>query len=398
MSKIKKGDRLKFKDYEAFEENQKPILKAGDEIVVDELVGEDELQVHLVRDPSVKETVFLTEVQVAEVAPGKAMHIVPAKVMVKNKGKAAQEAPASKKAAVKAKKDPAPKPEKKTKTAKAKKASTPPATEEKKTEEPSGKKDEDPHQEEQLVVLPPEAYSESIRKVIKSGKSALSAAKDMVHRIGENYWDLGGVLSYINRNQSYKEIEVNGETPYSGKAGFADYVEKELGMQYRKAMYYIAIHESFAPLGVDAEKIVSIGWSKVKELAGVVTKKNVNKWLKLAESSTREELKDAIIKSQVEAGEGGGEVVPSSTRTTKTRFTFSLFADNGKLVEQALQQAREIIGSEDTSVGLVHIVSEWLAFQEPGAQTVPLDKALEAMEARYGQVDMAKTCRKRYEK
>ena len=83
---------------------------------------------------------------------------------------------------------------------------------------------------------------------------------------------IGGVLSKYNKEQWYKP---DYET-------FRAFVEGEHGMNYRKAMYFIEIYESLAESGVPWEKVKDLGWTKVKELASILTLENVDQWVETA--------------------------------------------------------------------------------------------------------------------
>ncbi len=74
-----------------------------------------------------------------------------------------------------------------------------------------------------------------------------------------------------------------------GKRGFEDYIEKELGVKYRKARYLINIYDYFTALGIDETKLGQMGWSKAKELVGKATKENFDELVEFANNHTRDE-------------------------------------------------------------------------------------------------------------
>jgi len=91
-----------------------------------------------------------------------------------------------------------------------------------------------------------------------------------------------------------------------GYDSFGDYVEKELGMHRRKAERLRNIGQMLSVhlAGIDPEtkqRIVSLGWSKLRELTRIwfqkADKKTVNKWLDLAEKSSYPQLLHAIGKA-----------------------------------------------------------------------------------------------------
>ena len=362
MSKIKIGSVVTFNGYENLDEGQDPVFEEGDKLKITKVIDDETYEATKVNDSKTKDSVFVEEVTLDESSEDSAP------LPKIRKGKASdEEAPPADNG-------------KKAKVAKVKEKKVPKAP-----------------AEEELEVLPADSYSEGVQKVIKSDNSALKAAKSLVDKIGENFWTLGGVLSFIRRHKSFKTLKDEEDNLlYDGKNGFANYVDTELGIQYRKAMYYIDIHEKFAPLGIDETRLLSIGWSKVKELTNVVTSKNVEKWLKKAEELGREDLQAEISTSRVKAGERG-EVDPSAKTVKMTKLTFKLFEDQGKVALEAIEQAKEACGG-DENAAFAHIVSEWLSLNSGDAAAVSIDDAFTTIENRYGLNEVKKYVTGHYKK
>ena len=372
------GQILEFKGYTSLSEGQEEILEAGAIVKVVEVQEDDSYFVALLSDAGVVDSAFDTELE-ATPASTKAEADFNKPAPAPKKGK---KAPAATKP-----KGKAPGTKSQTKVERAEKVV---AKIEKKEAKEAG---------EELEVLPPDAYSESVRKVTKTGASALKAAKGLVEKIGGDFWVLGGVLSFIRRNKSFLGMKDGAGAPlYDGNKGFASYVLAELGMEYRKAMYYIQIHETFAPLGIDESRLSGIGWSKVKELTYVVDEANVNDWLDRAEEMGRDDLKAEIKTSLVKAGEHGtGVTAPSGEKVAMTKLAFRLFADQGTVAVEALEAAKIAIGSEDDNAAFAHILSEWLSMNSEVAP-IPLEAAIETLEGRYGEEEVAAFCEGKYAK
>ena len=203
---------------------------------------------------------------------------------------------------------------------------------------------------------------------------ALTAAKQLVQQQEETYFALGGVLNHIYTEGTFKLAG------YEGKRGFETYVETELGVAYRKAMYLIGIYTYFRSLGVDEKRLAEIGWSKAKELVGVATPENFDDYVNFAADHSREELKAHIASGTTSAGDGTG-----TTRIEKKRFNFVLHGDAAVGVERALNAAQaEIEGEPQNKLSMAFemIVTEW-AMTKEGVE-VSLEDALVAVEPRFG--------------
>jgi len=90
------------------------------------------------------------------------------------------------------------------------------------------------------------------------------------------FFKLGGVLSLVQANGWYQ--------PYGS---FREFVEKEHGLHYRKATYWIEIYNRLSNSGVPWAKVSKLGWTKLKEIARVLTAENVVEWVRSPSSRTR---------------------------------------------------------------------------------------------------------------
>lgn len=77
--------------------------------------------------------------------------------------------------------------------------------------------------------------TESVTNILNESDDAVAAAKSLVEQGERTDYTLGGVLHHIYSEGIHKGV-VNEQTgdAYEGKRGFADFVEKELGVQYRR--------------------------------------------------------------------------------------------------------------------------------------------------------------------
>lgn len=200
---------------------------------------------------------------------------------------------------------------------------------------------------------------------VSSELSALDAetAETEIDRLqseGElNNFKLGGVLYFVNANSWFAE---------QGFESFKAYCEERHGVQYRKAMYLIKIYEELTESGVDYGQIAHLGWTKIKELAPVMTEDNVDEWIGIAEDLNVIQLQ-AYIKDKLKEGDDDNgdedDDTPAKPKASKeaakklTTMTFKLHEDQREVVENALDQAK---ADQDTDVDAVALEAICLSY------------------------------------
>ena len=363
------GQKVRFKGYsQKLEKGQKAIFTDGEIVEVTNVEDPDNILCKsiLTGDPGYAFDSELEEVSDEEIEEAEQNAAKPAKAektpkLKKGKAPAAAEAP-----------------EKSAKTKKVKAEKVPKA----------------PKQEEELEILPPESYSDSVQKATKTDAKAIETARTLTDKIEQTFWVLGGVLSVIRRRKSFQSLLDEDEKPlYTGKRGFANFVEQELDLHYRRALYYAEIHEAFAPLGIDEERILALGWSKLKTLSRVVNAKNVSKWLEKAESSNRDSLEAEVTTSLQKVSKGEtSEHTPTTVK--RTSFKFVQHEAQAATTLEALEAAKTIIGKDDNNEAFAHIVNEWFSLQ--GASKMPVETAIAALENAYGVAALVPALKKAY--
>jgi len=98
---------------------------------------------------------------------------------------------------------------------------------------------------------------------------------------------LGELLFHVVTKKLYRRIGKGYET-------FKEYVEEELDYSFRSAQYLAAIYWWFsvqlAARPDLAERVETLGWTKARELIGIVDVDNADEWFELASKSTKTEL------------------------------------------------------------------------------------------------------------
>ena len=114
-------------------------------------------------------------------------------------------------------------------------------------------------------------------------KQALELVGTLAEQTEVTFFKLGGVLSVIQANGWF--------APYNS---FREFVEKKHGIHYRKAVYWTDIYNKLAEAKVPWDKVKYIGWTKLKEIAGVITTDNVDEWVKIAKENNTISLIETV--------------------------------------------------------------------------------------------------------
>jgi hypothetical protein len=184
-----------------------------------------------------------------------------------------------------------------------------------------------------------------------SQKKAFELVGELVDTGGVNDFRLGGVLARI---QSQAETE-GGEEWLNGHASFKELLDKEFSIQYRKAMYLIEIYTALVEKQIPWDLVKDVGWTKLKDLAKVLTAKNVESWVVKAKKLTVMQLQEVIRKAQSK----GGDASEKDTSAVTT-LTFKLHKDQKESIREALDKAKEETHTAVDTVALHNICQAYL--------------------------------------
>jgi len=169
---------------------------------------------------------------------------------------------------------------------------------------------------------------------------------DLVER---SYMEIAGLLYRSFTEGWYKEW---------GFQDWESYVVTEVGYSLRKAQYLMKIFHWCCVEQKDEKllnKLEEIGWSKAKALTGVVTSNNVDKFVEKAKNLTVEEFEEVVKKTTKKS-------TPNPEKQEQvTRLTFSLFDDQLKSVEEAIDKAKELGKTDKPGHALSLICLSYLA-------------------------------------
>lgn len=188
-----------------------------------------------------------------------------------------------------------------------------------------------------------------------------------------------------------------------GYESFSQYAEEELGLKRRKAerLRQIWMHVEVRLEGrIDRRlkaRLYNLGWTKVREIVPLLTPQNFEKWVTLAEDSSyavltaetkafRERVEEARILREKKRLFGETEETDDYTEEEELLdrvaldplalkmkvSTFGLMEEQHTTVEQALDQAARVTGSDKRSRNLSLICLDFMANTDLGKN---LDKA-----------------------
>lgn len=191
--------------------------------------------------------------------------------------------------------------------------------------------------------------------------------REAIQRVENSYFDCAEALHAVYEKAAYvdwigpiREPPVNddedGKIVTRKYKTFKEYAENEVGVSGRKADYLVSIHRFFV-INLKMEealigRLKSLGWSKCKELIGVVDLKNADEWIEKAESMTVTQLAE-----ECRAAMKGGQSPPSEV----TRKSFTLMDDQIEIVDEALKHAGTISDSDKDGNLLTLVCQGYLA-------------------------------------
>lgn len=206
---------------------------------------------------------------------------------------------------------------------------------------------------EEALVDPIEEVAKAVLSL--APEDALVELLNNVNNVDYNYLKVGGVLSRIQEEKWWMEW---------GKISFNEFVTTSLAYKPRKALYLISIYNDLVDCGVPHTKFEGLPWTILKEISSVVTKENVDEWVKYAKTLTLLQLQETVAKHK--AGTLDKSSVEAEPSTTVS-MSFKVHTDQKETIEQALDKAKHEAGTEFPGVALEAICLHYLA----GGKTKP---------------------------
>ena len=192
---------------------------------------------------------------------------------------------------------------------------------------------------------------ETVKEISALDKeTALQVVPTLIDSMGFANFKLGGVLSAIQDNDWWTD---------SGYAKFKEFIPGEFGLHYRKALYLIKIYDALVEADIPWSKVSGLGWSKLKDLADILTPENVDEWVAKATDMTILQLQEAI--KAYKAGELSADGTTDPDSSGVTTITFTVHPDQKETIIEAIDQAKEDADTEFKGVALEAICLNFLA-------------------------------------
>jgi hypothetical protein len=194
------------------------------------------------------------------------------------------------------------------------------------------------------------------------------------HQIVEqSYVDLAKLLAEAYHKEFYLEW---------GFADFKEYCDAELDVQYRKAMYLVEVADCIKKYKIPIKDVEKLGWTKMKDLATVITEENLKEWIAKAKELSSRELTEQVKISRQEDGEGRGAV----PQVTTMKFTMGEAEAN--VITEALEEAKKLLEGGDSAqqsvLALEMICQDWLEAKGAVPERTRLSDHLKYLERIYG--------------
>jgi len=190
---------------------------------------------------------------------------------------------------------------------------------------------------------------------------ALNMLESLAENIEVNYFKMGGVLKLVNDNSWFE-----------GYPSFDEFVFERFGFQGRKARYLIQIYDNLVTKQIPWDKVSHLGWTKLKDLAPILTPENVDEWVAKAEKVTVLELQ-ALLKAGQPSGEGDKS---AKTSDDVVKMAFKFKTDQAEVVQQALAKAKGELHTEFDTVAMENICAGYVGGNTAVAKPFDLDTVI----------------------
>jgi hypothetical protein len=190
---------------------------------------------------------------------------------------------------------------------------------------------------------------------------------------------------YIYLCKLLHEAQRDNLFSYWGYETIQQYAYEELGFKERKTFYFISLGRKLEDLGVSSEKLQGIGWTKAKEIIPVLTAENADDWFNAAATSRTKKLIEDVKKARygddVEDDNDGYDIVDRQPAGDDTEYgddtedyagvkkddslishklIFLVQKEEGKIITDAVETAKKLIGTSNPTNALELICQDWL--------------------------------------
>jgi hypothetical protein len=175
----------------------------------------------------------------------------------------------------------------------------------------------------------------------------------------ESCWfELGKILEEIFEGRYYIPL---------GYTNWKDFCEVALGpldLKWRAIDYLRMTRKKCDEVGIGREIAGEIGWSRLKEIIPVVTRKNRDHWIDVAR---RKETTVQVLNAKVRVARG--KITEEESKIIPEKMLFALFKEQKEIVELALDVASKVAASDKNGYLLADVICpSFLAEYPVGAE------------------------------
>lgn len=197
-----------------------------------------------------------------------------------------------------------------------------------------------------------------------SSSELRNKALDLRSRINRAAIELAEVLHAIYHGEKWRDF---------GFETFADYVEAELEVGYRSAMYSVKIISTMKEHNISMEQAKLLGWGRLRAILPHITAHNVGSLLDMATSRSVRQIENELAES--------GVTVP---QVETHKLVVDCSASEAAVIFDALDEAKRRLDTESTSAALEFCLSEWNIANEGEASQTSLQDVINFCERNYG--------------
>ena len=199
---------------------------------------------------------------------------------------------------------------------------------------------------------------------------ALKMISELMEQTEVATFRIAGLLSLVQANNWFK--------PY---ATFREFIEAKIGMGYRKALCLIEIYTALSNSGIPWVEVKDVGWTKLLALAPVLTPENVKEWVEISSQQNTVTLLETVKAAKAKAAQTA-LTDQSEAPKVVTTLTFKVHTDQKVNIDNALEKAKGVSGTEVATVALEYICLDYLggATLAERMKKAGVENALKALE------------------
>jgi len=156
-----------------------------------------------------------------------------------------------------------------------------------------------------------------------------------------------------------------------------DYCDQELDVHYRKAMYMVDIWDKLVEFDLDPKEAAKLGWTKMKEISSIITKRNAEGLMQKAGEMSSREFTEKVVK-KVRQARG------TDRKPITTSMKLVLNEDEASVILEAIKEAKKLTESDNDVVALEMICQDWMEDKGAVPEATSLEARITFMEKAYG--------------